>query len=567
MPYPSTADELQEAFRLIKAGRNAEASDILLPLVARNQNDANGWYLLGFAVPDRAQKIDCFKRVLRIDPANTAARKQLDQLGVFQRDIPDVGTYDVQHSFGASKSSSFETKRETASKSNGFFTIRNIILAVIGGIVLLVMIGIFVVYYSNGMTTSNEVNALFQQGKCTEVMTYQSFGNSFPRGIFSSAFGVYHQLEECKSRLALADAVKAQDWPGSYTIIDSYLAAYPGGAFAGEMSEQAGTVLLAWSKDLMVAKDYATAIQKLEMIQSTFSASSVAPAALSAMYDDYLLWGKFSFDQKDYPNAERVLKIVGWDSQASQSQVKQADLGLATVYLQWGHAQIASGEFEKGLLSYDNAKALNPTLADYDRLKAQAPLIKADVLLDASDFDGALKYVDDLLATTLSDTTRSDALAEQSKIINAYSASYAPQARAQMRAVTANVCKRQELPIVPIFGKDADFARFTVLAPSNLQLPADWTARRPAELHYILCIDPSHTIVEECGAKFNHANRYRYFWDLRLYDATTGVAFQATKLQGSKPGDCQQASSNDLYGKPPTIQQAVDWLTPLGLLK
>src|SRR3954468_13466953 len=123
MSYLSTADELQEAFRLIKAGRNAEATDILLPLVARNQNDANSWYLLGFSVADRAQKIDCFQRVLRIDPANTAARKQLDQLGVFQRDIPDVGTYEVQHSFGTSKSSSFDTKRETASRSNGFFTI------------------------------------------------------------------------------------------------------------------------------------------------------------------------------------------------------------------------------------------------------------------------------------------------------------------------------------------------------------------------------------------------------------------------------------------------------------
>lgn len=566
----TTAEKIQEAFELIKTGKNAEARNILLPIVSENPNSLNAWYLLGFTVTDPLQKADCFQQVLRIDPSNQAARKQLAQISVSQRAVPNIGTYDVD-SFDTSKSTqktaSKPDQKKSATAPTKLPKMAKIAIAIVGGLIVLALFGMGALYFSNGMSTSNQVNALFEQGKCDEVVQYNTFENSFPRGMFSSTFGVYNQVEECQAKLALAEKLTAQDWPGSYDIIINYQIAHPNGKFLGEMYEQAGNVLLAWSNNLFATQDYDTAIKKLETIQSAFPSSSAAPAALTTMYNDYLIWGNQSFKQKDYENAERVLKIVGWDSKASPDQVKLANQGLAAVYLEWAKVQIENGEYNKGLESYDHAKELNPTLADFDRLKAQAPLIQADALVKASDFDGALAFVDELLKKPLSETAKADTLAEQAKIMNAYSFSHSTQAKAQMTANTSNICKRQQATILPIFGTDPNSVRFTILAPLNLQLSSDWTARSPSELHYVLCVDASHSSIQTCGSKKFSVERYRYVWDLRLYDSSTGVLFKTTKILGSKPGDCDQAVSNDLYGNPPKIQQAIDWLATLDLSK
>jgi hypothetical protein len=75
-----TASKLQTAYELIKAEQRDQACEILIPLVCASPDLTDGWFLLGHAVSDSQEKTRCFQQVLRLDPANQPAQKQLDRL-------------------------------------------------------------------------------------------------------------------------------------------------------------------------------------------------------------------------------------------------------------------------------------------------------------------------------------------------------------------------------------------------------------------------------------------------------------------------------------------------------
>jgi len=75
-----TANLLQQAYALIKAGQAPAATEILIPVVRAAPNLSEAWFLLGHAVSEPERRIQCFQQVLRIDPTNQAARRQLEKL-------------------------------------------------------------------------------------------------------------------------------------------------------------------------------------------------------------------------------------------------------------------------------------------------------------------------------------------------------------------------------------------------------------------------------------------------------------------------------------------------------
>ncbi|MGC1375702.1 MAG: hypothetical protein WA821_05755 [Anaerolineales bacterium] len=600
----TTAAALQEAFELLKAGKKDEAHAILVPIVRQNPNVAQAWYLLGFTMADADKRLSCFQQVLRIDPSNQAAQKQIARLtATTERAVSEGETSQaspfsttsaasyppasvpiptsIPTSTPASTSTPFSTSASTpiptSTPAKRQLSKKNLALLIgigLAVVVVLTVAGVTAGYISNGTNTDQQVNALFAQRKCAEVVKYTSFEKSFPRSIFGSSYGVYHQIEECQAQLALDQAVKSQDWSTAYSVIQSYILVHPNGAFVADMSEQAGNILLSWSKNLLAQNDYETAIAKLELIQQGFPTSSAAPTVQKIIFDDYLIWGKYSFEQKDYQGAEKVLKLVGWGEKASPEQVQQADQGLAVVYLQWGKTEIESGKFDEGTQHYDAAKTLDPGLTDYNRLNDQVTLMRADALAKANDFDGALMMIKTLSETTSSDASKTDAAAAQTKILDAYAHSSSTQATTQMTTAAANMCQKQ-LPTIAIFGMETDPVRFAVVAPYSLQLPNGWMATTPAELHYVLCVDQSQAKVETCPYRGSHTvRRYRYTWTITLYDIATGKIFKTTKLLGSNPRACQPTEyfyggsvTSDIYGEMPGIQQIVDWLTGLKIVQ
>lgn len=75
-----TASKLQNAYELIKAGKRAQAREILIPLARANPDLGDVWLLLGHAASDPPEKIRCFQQVLRLEPGSQQAKNQLCRL-------------------------------------------------------------------------------------------------------------------------------------------------------------------------------------------------------------------------------------------------------------------------------------------------------------------------------------------------------------------------------------------------------------------------------------------------------------------------------------------------------
>jgi hypothetical protein len=593
-----TATTLRKAYELFRAGKQSEAQAIIVPLVKANPNLVEAWYLLGLTLADPRRRLSAFQQVLRIDPTNQAAQKQIAQLQAvpsvpqdvktphvkpftdeeFVSDVPlqPVPVLPPRPVSDAALKPAFVVPPKitpvTASKPPVKKTKRAFPVKL--SITLFVVIGVLVVYLGYGMKINQQVDALFSAQKCAEVVQFEDFKNLFPRTLFSSFFGVYKQIDECRVDLAVEQAVSAQDWAPAYTKIEDYLTQYPNGIFASQINDRAGEVLFVWSKNLATQNDYAAAIEKLKLVQDKYSTSKIAPIALDAMFADYILWAKALLAQKNYPNAEKYLILVSSHAQASAGQVQQANLELGKLYLEWAKTQVESGDLDKGLKHYERARELNPELADYDRLIDHITLLQALALAEAADFDQALEKTRKVSETSQTEEIKAEAATAQAKILDGYAHSSAEQARAQMTTVIGKTCS-QQLPDLPIFGLDTENIRFGILAPFGTQLPVEWSARMPAELHYVLCASESEPIIQSCSYPGEHTlQRKRYVWTVKLYDLVTGQLYETTDLEGSAPRPCYQSDysyftsgskTKDIYGDRPTIGQITDWLTGLKL--
>src|SRR5262245_20686608 len=79
MTTPPT-NPLQLAAAHLRAGKRAEARGILAQYVRQNPNSENGWLMLGLALDEPRQQIDCLHIVLRINPNNAEARERISRL-------------------------------------------------------------------------------------------------------------------------------------------------------------------------------------------------------------------------------------------------------------------------------------------------------------------------------------------------------------------------------------------------------------------------------------------------------------------------------------------------------
>ena len=75
-----TSPILQKAYQFIKTGHKQQALDLLTPITYADPDNLQAWYLLGFAHTDPERRIHAFEQVLRLDPANQPAQKQLAKL-------------------------------------------------------------------------------------------------------------------------------------------------------------------------------------------------------------------------------------------------------------------------------------------------------------------------------------------------------------------------------------------------------------------------------------------------------------------------------------------------------
>lgn len=97
----TTAVALEKAYQLIRAGNLREARAILLPILRANQNIADAWYLLAHALTDPEKRLIAFQEVLRLEPANPSAKKQVAKLLAARAAVSKQKERKKQLGFGA----------------------------------------------------------------------------------------------------------------------------------------------------------------------------------------------------------------------------------------------------------------------------------------------------------------------------------------------------------------------------------------------------------------------------------------------------------------------------------
>jgi peroxiredoxin len=71
---------LQQAEQLLKSGNRQAALPILTEYLRQNPGSERAWWMLSFAINDSGKQQECVKRVLQINPQNSAARARLEKL-------------------------------------------------------------------------------------------------------------------------------------------------------------------------------------------------------------------------------------------------------------------------------------------------------------------------------------------------------------------------------------------------------------------------------------------------------------------------------------------------------
>ena len=71
---------LEKAIELRQAGQYEKARGLLVRLIKRNPKQSEVWYQLSFCVESEAQKRDCLRRALKLNPIHVEARAELKKL-------------------------------------------------------------------------------------------------------------------------------------------------------------------------------------------------------------------------------------------------------------------------------------------------------------------------------------------------------------------------------------------------------------------------------------------------------------------------------------------------------
>ena len=85
-----SSEPLQEAYRLIREGRQQEAVQVLLPFVRADPLNADAWWLLANAVENNDQKRSALERVLKLRPNDQRAQRMIATLPSAESAAPEA---------------------------------------------------------------------------------------------------------------------------------------------------------------------------------------------------------------------------------------------------------------------------------------------------------------------------------------------------------------------------------------------------------------------------------------------------------------------------------------------
>lgn len=128
------SDTLYEAKNLLKEGKRDDARQLLIAYLKRNEDSAEAWWMLSYAIEDKMQQIDCVKRVLSLSPNNKSARARLEKL--------EKPTDTSQQSVGKVEEKADIAPKQRPKKNNGISAL---------GFIFFCLVVAGIVYFAGGI--------------------------------------------------------------------------------------------------------------------------------------------------------------------------------------------------------------------------------------------------------------------------------------------------------------------------------------------------------------------------------------------------------------------------------
>lgn len=588
-------DVLKNVIVLIKAGKKDEARAILEPFLRKNPNHVQAWLWETELFSNEREKIKVLETCLRYNPGNPKVLQGLDffkkRLGLNEQPARPVPTpYSPRPDAAISVSAPrkmvdgplvvespkhlepVSTKKAGAHKKSGRMSpiMLNVILALTVLVVFVALIGTYLGY---GYSLNRKIEKSFLENDCPGVVQQTSFVSIYPRGLFASIFTGYDQYAECRFYLNLEQAVSAANWGGAFSFSQQYLAAYPNGAFAKSMSEQAPNFLSSWSDELLAKHNYATGIEKLKQLIDMYPDSLAARPAPETITRTYISWAKELSDKQNYKESEEILQAALTYFQTEDARSEQIKQELVDLYVAWGDMLVQLGNLTGGISSYEKAGELSDGKLDAGLFIARAHLQKALKISDTKNFNEALLKVKEISDAAQAENIKTEANAVREKILTAYSFSDSPQALEQLAVASSLVCQGQQ-PELPIFGLDTENIRFGVINPF-VKLPIERVAEKPSQLRYVICISETEEKIQTCDYVGGHyLIRIRYLWQVTLYDILDGQAVHTKSIKGGIPNACPpwanfsvKSAGSKSYGRRPNANEIMSWIEGLDIAK
>ena len=167
-------DQYEEFENLIQAGKLKEAEQGLFAWIRDHPNDSRAWMLYGKSVTNQAQKRDCFRRAIALDPSNSEAEillKQLDPTvlpasqGTSQSDeIKNKPPLSIQHPQKSTPQNIFTTPKKS-SLTDGTKTSLTLVIYSFLHFLFTILLGAILVFILSSL-----VPGLMQSDSSTETI-------------------------------------------------------------------------------------------------------------------------------------------------------------------------------------------------------------------------------------------------------------------------------------------------------------------------------------------------------------------------------------------------------------
>jgi len=107
-----SADQLRQAYELIRQGQKEEAVVLLQPILRSDRNNADAWWLMANALTDPAKQVQALNEVLRLRPNDARAEKMLGRVQI------DMQSKQNDFSFAVSDDDPFSSTSQSSSFSS-----------------------------------------------------------------------------------------------------------------------------------------------------------------------------------------------------------------------------------------------------------------------------------------------------------------------------------------------------------------------------------------------------------------------------------------------------------------